>query len=198
MLRLPCLRHTKLEFNAPSYFWKVQRFRYRKLGRFDSERPVHPNFAKCYSVDYRAMGRLQCPKGSKFCCVKQYARTFCPVDCINCIFQYFHDWRYIYFSLRKLCCCSCVFPWDKSRYVKANGLVDSVGRSSVKGREFSWTQRYESRMRRFNLEVVLVALMALALLIGWLFNTWEAFQKSVPLLRPGHLSTAVEKVPPRT
>jgi hypothetical protein len=49
-------------------------------------------------------------------------------------------------------------------------------------------------MRRFNLEVVLVALIALALLIGWLFNTWEAFQKSVPLLRPGHLSVAVEKI----
>ena len=40
----------------------------------------------------------------------------------------------------------------------------------------------------------LVALIALALLIGWLFNTWEAFQKSVPLLRPGRLSAAVEKI----
>jgi hypothetical protein len=49
-------------------------------------------------------------------------------------------------------------------------------------------------MRRFNLEVVLVALIVLALLIGWLFNTWEAFQKSVPLMRPGHLSVAVEKI----
>src|SRR5260370_23232635 len=56
----------------------------------------------------------------------RYARTFCPVACLNCIFQYFHDWRYIYFSLRELCCCSCVFPSDKNRYVKANGLVDSV------------------------------------------------------------------------
>ena len=34
-------------------------------------------------------------------------------------------------------------------------------------------------MRRFNLEVLLVALIALALLITWLFSTWEAFQKSV-------------------
>ncbi len=137
MLRLPCLRHTKLEFNAPSYFWKVQRFRYRKLGRFDSERPVHPNFAKCYSVDYRAMGRLQCPKGSKLCCVKQYARTFCPVDCINCIFQYFHYWRYIYFSLRKLCCCSCVFPSDKKSVCESQW----IGRFS--GTELSEGQRVQ-------------------------------------------------------
>jgi hypothetical protein len=48
-------------------------------------------------------------------------------------------------------------------------------------------------MRRFNLEVVLVALIALGLLIGWLFNTWEAFQNSLPPLRHGHVSTAVEK-----
>ena len=47
-------------------------------------------------------------------------------------------------------------------------------------------------MRRFNLEVVLVALIGLALLIKWLFSTWEAFQKSVPLSRP-RLSTAIEK-----
>ena len=30
-----------------------------------------------------------------------------------------------------------------------------------------------------------VALTALALSIGWLFTRWEAFQKSVPLSRPG-------------
>jgi len=53
----------------------------------------------------------------------------------------------------------------------------------VKAGEISWTQAYERRMRRFNLEVVLVALIALALLIAWLFTTWEAFQKSVPLSR---------------
>jgi hypothetical protein len=50
-------------------------------------------------------------------------------------------------------------------------------------------------MRRFNLEVILVALIALALLIGWLFNTWEAFQKSVPPFGGGHFSTVVEKFP---
>jgi hypothetical protein len=49
----------------------------------------------------------------------------------------------------------------------------------VNGREISWTQAYEGRMPRFNLEVLLVALIALALLITWLFSTWEAFQKSL-------------------
>jgi hypothetical protein len=39
-------------------------------------------------------------------------------------------------------------------------------------------------MLRFNLEVVLIALIALALLITWLFSTWEAFQKIVPPSRP--------------
>jgi hypothetical protein len=34
-------------------------------------------------------------------------------------------------------------------------------------------------MPRFNLEVLLVALIALALLITWLFSTREAFQKSL-------------------
>ena len=36
-------------------------------------------------------------------------------------------------------------------------------------------------MRRFNLGVVLVALIALPLSIASLFTTWEALQKSVPL-----------------
>jgi hypothetical protein len=68
--------------------------------------------------------------------------------------------------------------------MKANGLARTAKRTPVKGREISWTQVYEGRMLRFNLEVVLVALIALALLITWLFSTWEAFQKSVPPSRP--------------
>jgi hypothetical protein len=63
--------------------------------------------------------------------------------------------------------------------MKANGFGRTAKRTPVKGREISWTQAYEGRMRRFNLEVLLVALIALALLITWLFSTWEAFQKSV-------------------
>jgi hypothetical protein len=61
--------------------------------------------------------------------------------------------------------------------VKANGLVDAVRRASAKGREISWAQAYESRMRRFNVEVVLAALIVLAFLIVWFFSAWDAFQK---------------------
>jgi hypothetical protein len=73
---------------------------------------------------------------------------------------------------------------DKSGLMKANGFGGTAKRTPVKGREVSWTQSYEGRMRRFNLEVVLAALIALALLITWLFSTWEAFQKSMPLIAP--------------
>jgi hypothetical protein len=69
--------------------------------------------------------------------------------------------------------------------MKADGLVDTARRTSAKGREISLALAYESRMRRFNLEVVLVALIVLALLTVWLFSTWDAFQNSVPLSRPG-------------
>ena len=80
--------------------------------------------------------------------------------------------------------------------MKTNGLVSTAKQSLVKSRESRWTQAYDSRMRRFNLEVVLVALIALALLIAWLFTTWEAFQKSLLFRVPGHLATAVEKCLP--
>jgi hypothetical protein len=66
--------------------------------------------------------------------------------------------------------------------VKTNGLVKRV--SGSLGREVNWTQAYESRMRRFNLEVVFVALIALVLAIMWSFITWQAFQRSVPLSHP--------------
>jgi hypothetical protein len=35
-------------------------------------------------------------------------------------------------------------------------------------------------MRIFNLEVILAALIALTVVIVWLFIAWEAFQKSIP------------------
>jgi hypothetical protein len=44
----------------------------------------------------------------------------------------------------------------------------------MKGTEMSWAQAYERRMRRFNLEVVLIALSALTAL---LFSAWWFFQK---------------------
>jgi hypothetical protein len=69
---------------------------------------------------------------------------------------------------------------DKNRHVKADGLVGAARRPSAKGRQISWAQAYEKRMRIFNLEVILAALIALALLIGCSFTAWEAFQNSVP------------------
>jgi hypothetical protein len=69
---------------------------------------------------------------------------------------------------------------DKSGIVKANGLADAAKRISERGGEIGWAQSYERRMRIFNLEVVLAALIALAVLIVWLFMAWEAFQKSMP------------------
>jgi len=48
--------------------------------------------------------------------------------------------------------------------MKANGFGRTAKRTPVKGREISWTQAHEGRMRRFNLEVLLVALIALAFL----------------------------------
>ena len=81
--------------------------------------------------------------------------------------------------------CVSVLNSDKNRHMKADGSVSTAGRIPMKGRETSWAQAYGSRMRRFNLEVVLAALVALAFLIVWLFSTWDAFQNSVPLSRPG-------------
>jgi hypothetical protein len=45
-------------------------------------------------------------------------------------------------------------------------------------------QSYERRMRIFNLEVILAALIALTILIVGLFTAWGAFQNSVLLVRP--------------
>ena len=76
-----------------------------------------------------------------------------------------------------------VFVDEEERgFVKADGLIDGPKRTSVRG---SWLQAYESRMRRFNREVVLIALIALALAIAWLFIAWGAFQKSAPISRTG-------------
>ena len=46
--------------------------------------------------------------------------------------------------------------------------------------EISWVQAYERRMRRFNLEVILIALSVLTILIAWLFIVeWELFETAV-------------------
>jgi hypothetical protein len=64
--------------------------------------------------------------------------------------------------------------------MKADGSVGTARRTSAKGREISWAQAYEKRVRIFNLEVILAALIVLAFLIAWLFSAWGAFQNSVP------------------
>ncbi len=45
--------------------------------------------------------------------------------------------------------------------MKTNGLVCTVKRTSASDQQLSWAQEYEKRMRRFNLTVVFVALVAL-------------------------------------
>ncbi|HEV3064019.1 MAG TPA: hypothetical protein VGX93_01700 [Chthoniobacterales bacterium] len=47
-------------------------------------------------------------------------------------------------------------------------LVDMMGQP-VRHQELSWAQVYQRRMRRFNLEIISVALIALTLLITWFF-----------------------------
>ena len=69
-------------------------------------------------------------------------------------------------------------------FVKNNGLFGALGRTPALGRDISWTQAYERRMRRFNLEVVLVAMIALALLIGWGFITWKSWSHLLAPITP--------------
>jgi len=59
--------------------------------------------------------------------------------------------------------------------VKVKGLFGASGRTPVGGGKISWTQAYDRRMRKFNLEVVLAALIALMILITGLLITLEAF-----------------------
>jgi hypothetical protein len=43
--------------------------------------------------------------------------------------------------------------------------------------EISWTQAYERRMRRFNLEIISVAIIALLIVIRFISIDWWIFQK---------------------
>jgi hypothetical protein len=56
-------------------------------------------------------------------------------------------------------------------------LIGAAKRSSLEDGEISWAQAYEKRMRRFNLKVISLALVALVILIGFLSMDWLAFQK---------------------
>jgi hypothetical protein len=51
----------------------------------------------------------------------------------------------------------------------------TVRRISVSDGEINWGQADEMRVRRFNLQVVLFAVAALVLLIGYLVIGWLAF-----------------------
>jgi len=67
--------------------------------------------------------------------------------------------------------------------MKAHGWIGAPRQIPVRDEEISWVQAYERRMRRFNLEVILVALSALTMLIAWFFIVeWALFQNSGPLL----------------
>ena len=56
-------------------------------------------------------------------------------------------------------------------------LIGAVRRTPVRNGEISWAQEYERRMRRFNLEVISFALIALVILTEFLSIDWWAFQK---------------------
>ena len=71
------------------------------------------------------------------------------------------------------------FPFDKN-YVKAHGWIDAPRLIPVRDGEISWAQAYERRMRRFNLEVIVLALSALTILTAWLFIVeWALFKIAV-------------------
>jgi predicted nucleic acid-binding Zn ribbon protein len=61
--------------------------------------------------------------------------------------------------------------------VKARGLAGDAKRVSETAQES--IESYERRMRVFNLEIVVVALMILTILLIWLSDTWMAFEKSL-------------------
>jgi len=56
-------------------------------------------------------------------------------------------------------------------------LIDAARRNPLRDGEISWAQAYERRMRRFNLEVISFALIALMILIRFLSIDWWDFQK---------------------
>ena len=56
-------------------------------------------------------------------------------------------------------------------------LNDAARRYPARGREISWTQAYERRMRRFNLQIIAVAFIALLIVIRFISIDWWIFQK---------------------
>jgi hypothetical protein len=84
-----------------------------------------------------------------------------------------------------------VFQCDKSGDLKANPLLGWAKGSSEN--DVDWMQSYKRQMRRFNLEVILAALIALTISIVLLLTAWEAFQKSMPLGILLNLLTALRR-----
>lgn len=72
---------------------------------------------------------------------------------------------------------SGLFSFYKKEYVKVDGISGAVRRTPVMVEETSWAKTYQKRMRRFNLEVVVLALGTLPILIAWIFVAWWAFSK---------------------
>ena len=56
-------------------------------------------------------------------------------------------------------------------------LNGAARRYSAKVGEISWAQAYEKRMRRFNLEIISVALIALLIVVRIISIDWWTFQK---------------------
>jgi hypothetical protein len=80
------------------------------------------------------------------------------------------------FCYRRINLCSVWLASFVELIVKAHGLGDTK-RISESGAESQ--QSYERRMRVFNLEVIVIALIVLTILVLCLSATWMAFQKSL-------------------
>jgi hypothetical protein len=60
----------------------------------------------------------------------------------------------------------------KTGGMRNNRLVAATNRPAAGAGQIDWVQAYEKRMRRFNLEVILGALIALVIVIVSLIFSW--------------------------
>jgi len=59
--------------------------------------------------------------------------------------------------------------------VKSPGSIGAAGKPPARGLDVNWARVYEKRMRRFNLEIILFALVSLTILTTWLFENVGSF-----------------------
>jgi hypothetical protein len=59
--------------------------------------------------------------------------------------------------------------------VKSPGSIGAARKPLARGLDINWVRAYEKRMRRFNLEIILFALVSLTILTTWLFMAVRAF-----------------------